>query len=98
VGKPTATDEYPTEQQGISNFQVNVNSNVSGGKSFGTLDIVAGDIAYVNVSGKNIKPFPFPFAVNLNIGHSLVFGWIFAVRRSPYMPLLTMCITENPPG
>jgi hypothetical protein len=59
LGKSTATDEYPTEQQGISNFQVNgnVNVNVSGGKSFGALDNATGDSIYVNVSGKDIKPF-----------------------------------------
>jgi hypothetical protein len=60
-GKSTATDEYPTEQQGISNFQVNGNvngkTNVSGPTPSDALDNAAGDSVYVNVSGKDIKPF-----------------------------------------
>jgi hypothetical protein len=87
-GKSTSTDEYPTEQQGISNFQVNVNvngkANVSGPTPSDALDNAAGDSVYVNVSGKDIKPFPFAVSVNLDIGYSLLFCWIFAVFALPH--------------
>jgi hypothetical protein len=33
AGKSTATDQYPTEQQGISNNQVTANGNSCGGFS-----------------------------------------------------------------
>ena len=70
--------EYPTEQQGISNLQVNdnVNDNVSGRMPFGALDNAASDSVYVNGSGNDVQSLPFAVAVNLDIGYSLLFGWI----------------------
>jgi hypothetical protein len=57
---------------------------VSGGKSFGALGNAAGDSVYVNVSGKDIKPFSFAVSVNLDIEYSLLFCWIFAVFALPH--------------
>jgi hypothetical protein len=75
----------------MSNIQVNgniningngnVNCNMSGPMPFGALDNADRNSVCFNVSSNDVLSLPSAVAVNLDIGYSLLFGWILICRR-----------------
>jgi hypothetical protein len=79
-GKLTATDQYPTEQRGVSNIQVNGNANMSGPMPFGALDTASALTSAVTTFSRCRLPLPLTWILDIPC---------CSVGYSPYMPLPT---------